>query len=146
MPGRPGANQHGPAGRIKIGLRESECLTDPQSGAPQHHDNRSQPSAVNARAGGTHHRHDLLDRRRVSRIAQTTVTPRIGVPARLIETIYPPGAQRPRASGLRIPPLVAVVARGNLAPRLRSCHSVGSHALERTLRSRLRFGVGEFDS
>ncbi len=33
--------QHRPAGRIKIGLRQSECLTDPQTGAPEHHDDRA---------------------------------------------------------------------------------------------------------
>ena len=42
----PGADQHRPAGRIKIGLRESQCLTDPQPSAPQHHDDRPQPIAV----------------------------------------------------------------------------------------------------
>ena len=47
---------------------ERERFVDPQSGAPQQHDQRTKPVAVGAVAGRAHHRDDLLDRRRISRI------------------------------------------------------------------------------
>src|SRR5450755_265983 len=41
LPFFPALDQHGPASRIKIGLGERKGLTDPQPGAPQHHDDRA---------------------------------------------------------------------------------------------------------
>ena len=45
-------------------------------GAPQHHDQAAQPAAVHTVTGAAHHRHDLLDRRRIGRVAQPLVARR----------------------------------------------------------------------
>jgi hypothetical protein len=49
---------------------------DPQSGAPQDDDQPAQPATVDTIAGAAHHGDDLLDRRRVGRIAHPLVARR----------------------------------------------------------------------
>jgi len=64
------------ATRIQIGLGERERLVDRQAGAPQHDDQAAQPATVDAVAGAAHDRNDLLDRRRVGRVAHPLVARR----------------------------------------------------------------------
>jgi hypothetical protein len=56
-----------------------------------------------------------------------------------------PCVRRQRESGLRVPALLALIADGELTPRLCGCHSVRDQPLERPLRSRLGLGLGGFD-
>src|SRR5215207_7012913 len=64
------------AARVEVGLGERERLADAQAGAPQHDDQAAQPVAVDAVAGAAHDGHDLLDRRRVGRVAHPLVARR----------------------------------------------------------------------
>jgi hypothetical protein len=72
------------ATRVQVGLGERERLADAQAGAPQHDDQAAQAAAVNAVAGAAHDGHDLLDRRRIRRVAHSLVARRaagVGTPA-----------------------------------------------------------------
>ncbi len=75
------ADQDRSAALIQIGLCERERLVDPQTGAPQHDDQPVDAIAVAGVAGVTHDRDDLIDGRRVSRVALTLVsrTPRAAI-------------------------------------------------------------------
>ena len=64
------------AARVQVGLGERERLVDPQAGSPEHDDQAAQPVAVHAVSGAAHHCHDLLDRRRVGRVADPLVAGR----------------------------------------------------------------------
>jgi hypothetical protein len=64
------------AARVQVGLGERERLVDAQAGSPQHDDQAAQPAAVHAVAGAAHDGHDLLDRRRVRRVAHPLVARR----------------------------------------------------------------------
>jgi hypothetical protein len=57
--------------RIALGKRER--LLDAQPGPPHDHDQSTQPATVRVVAGGAHDRDDLLDLRRIGRLAQTLV-------------------------------------------------------------------------
>jgi hypothetical protein len=61
---------------IQIALGERERFADPQPGAPEHDDQPPKPDAVGAIAGGAHDGDDLLDRRRVRRVAEPFVARR----------------------------------------------------------------------
>jgi hypothetical protein len=61
------ADEHRAAPWIDIGLPERECLGDSEPGTPQNGDQSSNAQAVAAVTGGTQHRDDLLDPRRVGR-------------------------------------------------------------------------------
>lgn len=67
----PASYQDGAAQAVKIRLGKIQRLADPKPGAPQHHDQGAQPCAVRTVAGGAHDRDDLLDRRRIGRVADT---------------------------------------------------------------------------
>jgi hypothetical protein len=67
------ADQNRAAAPVKVGLGQRERLVDPQPGAPQHHDQRADATAVAIVAGVAHHGHDLIDGRRVSRVALALV-------------------------------------------------------------------------
>ena len=69
-------HQQRPAARVQVGLGERERLADPQAGPPQHDDQAAQPLAVHAVARLAHDGHDLLDRRRVGRVAHPLVARR----------------------------------------------------------------------
>jgi hypothetical protein len=62
--------------RVEVGLGERERLADAQAGAPEHDDQAAQSASVRAVAGAAHHRNDLLDRRRVGRVAHSLVARR----------------------------------------------------------------------
>jgi hypothetical protein len=49
---------------------------DAQAGAPEHDDQPTEPLAVGAIAGGAHDRDDLLDGRRIGRVAKSLVARR----------------------------------------------------------------------
>ena len=70
------AHEQRAAALIEIGLGERERLVDAQPGPPQHHDQAAQPAAVRVVAGRAHDRDDLLDLRRIGRVAQTLVARR----------------------------------------------------------------------
>src|SRR5450755_1774858 len=61
------AHGEGAARAVEVGLGEVECFADPQSGSPEHDDQRSQAGAVRVVAGGAHDGDDLLDGWRVGR-------------------------------------------------------------------------------
>jgi hypothetical protein len=62
---------------------ERERLVDAQPGAPEHDDHRAQPEPVAVIAGLAHDGDDLIDRRRVRRVADALVARRpTGVIAR----------------------------------------------------------------
>jgi hypothetical protein len=54
-------------------LGERERFLDAQPGAPQHDDHRAQAPAVTVIRGVAHHRYDLIDRRRIGRVAHPFV-------------------------------------------------------------------------
>ncbi len=85
------AHEDRTANRIKVGLGERERFADPKSGAPQDDDERAEPDPVDIITCGAHDRDDLLDRRRIRRIAQALVVGR----ATLVEA---------RERGRRSPP------------------------------------------
>jgi len=58
-----------PASFFQIGLGERERLVDPQPGTPEHDDQPVEAIAVPGVASVAHDRDDLIDRRRVSRVA-----------------------------------------------------------------------------
>ena len=67
-------NQDSAALLVQIGFGKTECLADPQACAPEQDDQRTEPVTIGTVACRPHHRDDLVDRRRVSRIAKTLVT------------------------------------------------------------------------
>jgi hypothetical protein len=70
------SDQHCAAGAIEVALLESKRLADAQAGPPEQHDQRAESVAVGAITEDPHHRDDLLDRRRVSRVLLALVTRR----------------------------------------------------------------------
>jgi hypothetical protein len=69
-------NQDSAALLVQIGFGQTERLADPQPGAPEQDDQRTEPVTVGTVASPAHHRDDLVDRRRVSRIAKPLVARR----------------------------------------------------------------------
>jgi hypothetical protein len=69
-------HQQRSAARVEVGLGERERLADAQAGAPQRDDQAAQAAAVDAVAGAAHDGHDLLDRRRIRRVAHPRVARR----------------------------------------------------------------------
>jgi hypothetical protein len=61
---------------IEVVLGQRKRLLDAQPGTPKHHDHRSQPPPVPVLGGVAHHRDDLIDGGRVSRIADALVARR----------------------------------------------------------------------
>ena len=57
----------------KAKLLERERFGDPEPGAPEEDDQSTEPHALHAVPGGSHHRDDLLDARRIRRVAKTFV-------------------------------------------------------------------------
>jgi hypothetical protein len=86
-------DRQGTAPGVEVGFVESERLADSQPGAPEHDDDPAQPDAVGSLAGGSHHRDDLLDRRRVWRVAK----PRVARCSPLVEAGG--GRRRPAPAG-----------------------------------------------
>ena len=66
-------HQDRPTNWIQVGLGERERFADPQAGAPQDDDQRTESDPVGIIARCAHDRDDLLDRRRIRRIAQALV-------------------------------------------------------------------------
>jgi len=75
-PALPRRTQQRAATRIQVGLGERERLVDAQPGPPEHDDEAAQAPPVDAVARAAHHRHDLLDRRRIRGIAHPLVARR----------------------------------------------------------------------
>jgi len=69
----PKTDQDRAAARVKIALGQRQRLADPESRAPQHHDQRAHPQPLRAITRSPHHSDDLLDGRRISRIAQPLI-------------------------------------------------------------------------
>jgi hypothetical protein len=69
-------NEDRPARSIKVGFLKSDGFADPQPGAPQQHDQRTEAMALAALADRAHDRHDLLDGWWVSRILLSLVARR----------------------------------------------------------------------
>jgi hypothetical protein len=69
-------NKQRAASAVQVGLAKRQRLLDAQPGPPQHDDHAAQPTSVTAIAGRTHDGDDLLDGRRVRRIAQAFVAGR----------------------------------------------------------------------
>lgn len=67
------ADEDRSASWFEVGLAQDECFVDPQTGAPQDHDQRADSVAVKTGAGGPHHGDDLLDPGRVGRVAPSFV-------------------------------------------------------------------------
>jgi hypothetical protein len=61
---------------IEVDFGKRERFLDPQPGTPQDHDQAAQATAVRAVTGGAHDGDDLLDLRRIGRVAQTLVAGR----------------------------------------------------------------------
>lgn len=61
---------------VQVALRESQRLADAQTCTPKNHHKSSRPQAVRRRASHAHDSHDLLDVRRISRIAPTHIARR----------------------------------------------------------------------
>jgi len=72
----PVPDQHGTAAAVQIAFGQRERFADPQSGAPEHDDDGSQPNALRPVAAGAHHGDDLLDAGRVRRVAAALVAGR----------------------------------------------------------------------
>jgi hypothetical protein len=64
----PASDKHRAAGSVPIALLESERFADPQAGAPEQHNQRSESMAGGAVTDSAHHGDDLLNRRRVGRV------------------------------------------------------------------------------
>jgi hypothetical protein len=75
----PGANRDGAALSVNVGLGQRERFTDPQASTPEHDEHAAQPDPLGPVARGSHHCDDLLDVRRVRRIAKALV-PRRAAP------------------------------------------------------------------
>ena len=74
------ADQQRAAPGVEVVLCERERFVDAQAAAPEHDDQRAQAPPVAVPPGEAHHRDDLLDRRRVGRVAHALVarrTPRV---------------------------------------------------------------------
>nr|WP_249019304.1 hypothetical protein [Conexibacter sp. S30A1] len=65
-----------PTDGVKVCFGERERLADSQAGAPQYDDERTESDPVGIVSRAAHDRDDLLDSRRVRRIAQTLVVRR----------------------------------------------------------------------
>src|SRR3954466_4651107 len=70
-PALAAAHEQGPATLVEVGLVERQRLVNPQARAPQHDDQPAQAATVAPVAGSAHDRDDLLDGRRVGRVAAT---------------------------------------------------------------------------
>lgn len=73
----PATDEDRPTRVIEIGLDQRKSLADPQTGAPQHNDQAPQPQTIGTIPRSTHHRDDLLDGRRVRRVAQPLIPRRM---------------------------------------------------------------------
>jgi hypothetical protein len=69
----PTSNEQRPSAVIEIDFGERERFLDPQSRTPENHDQTAQAAAVRTVAGGAHDSDDLLNLRRIGRVAQTLV-------------------------------------------------------------------------
>jgi hypothetical protein len=61
------------AAGIEVALVQVERFLDPQPGTPQHHDQPADPIATDTVSGLAHDRDDLLDPRRIGRVAHPLV-------------------------------------------------------------------------
>ncbi len=66
-------HEKAPARNVEVAFGEGERLADPESGAPQQHDQGAGPEAVRAVASAAHHRNDLLNAGRIGGVAQALV-------------------------------------------------------------------------
>jgi len=67
------SHQHRAPGPVQISLGEIERFADPQPSTPEDDDQCAQPRTIGATTGCAHHGHDLLDGRRIRRVALTLV-------------------------------------------------------------------------
>jgi hypothetical protein len=67
------AHEHSASGTVEVSLGEVECLADPQTGTPHRHHECPEARTVWSIACRAHDCDDLLDRRRISRVAEALV-------------------------------------------------------------------------
>jgi len=72
----PAADEDRAAHDVEVGLLKRQGFADSESRAPKQHDQRAQSLAIRANSDGSHHRDDLLDRRRVGRVVLALVARR----------------------------------------------------------------------
>jgi hypothetical protein len=70
------AHEHRAARAVEIGLRKRKRFSDPESGAPEQHDQRPETQSVRLLTSHAHDCDDLLDRGRVGRVAHAPVAGR----------------------------------------------------------------------
>jgi hypothetical protein len=70
------AHEQRPAPAVQVGFGERQRLVDTQPRAPEHDDQGPKPTPVRAVARGAHDGDDLLDGRRIGRIAEPLVARR----------------------------------------------------------------------
>jgi len=73
------AHEYGAARAVEIGLRERERFADPESGAPEQHEQRPEAQTVRSLAGDAHDGDDLFDRGWIGRVAHALVARRSAV-------------------------------------------------------------------
>jgi hypothetical protein len=64
----PTAHEHSAAGSIEITLQKRERFANPETSAPEQHDQRAKPVTIGVVANGAHDRDDLFHGRRVGRV------------------------------------------------------------------------------
>ena len=70
------SHKHRATRAVEVALGQRERFADPQTGTPEHDNHAAQAHAIWVNACGAHHGDDLLDGRRVGRVAQTLVARR----------------------------------------------------------------------
>jgi hypothetical protein len=68
------SDQYSAARPVEVALLKRERFTDPQSGTPQQHNQRTKSVTVGAVADRAHHGDDLFDRRRIGRVLLALVS------------------------------------------------------------------------
>jgi hypothetical protein len=76
LPAFAPADEHGAARTVEISLRKRERFADPESGAPEQHDQRPEAQSVSFLTSHAHDCDDLLDRWRVGRVVHALVAGR----------------------------------------------------------------------
>jgi hypothetical protein len=63
------SDQQRAAAGIEVALGKGQSFIDPKAGSPQDHDQRPKAAPMRPITGGAHHGDDLLDLRRIGRVA-----------------------------------------------------------------------------
>jgi hypothetical protein len=76
LPALAAAHEHRAPRAVEISLRKRKRFSDPESGAPEQHDQRPETQSVRLLTSHAHDCDDLLDRGRVGRVAHALVAGR----------------------------------------------------------------------